>query len=88
MNKYIESDIHSGVVYLKCALMNIIHGLLNGEGTSYYIGNYISYNLFVDCLKELGFNTKYGSNSFEIPNEKGKNIIWGHNIIEIEDHGN
>ena len=29
-----------------------------------------------------------GKLEFEIPNEKGKNIIWGHNIIEIEDHGN
>lgn len=54
MNKYIKSDIHNGLVYLKCAIMNIFHALETKEINEYVL-NSISFYYIIKCAKERGW---------------------------------
>lgn len=55
MNKYIEYDIHNGVIQLKCAVMNILKSLELQEIDLYVFNPYISRNLIIDCMINLGW---------------------------------
>lgn len=75
MNKYIKYDLENGTICHKCAIMNILNALLKEEIDEYYIGPYVSYNLVVDCLKELDFNiSDYMASSFLIPDSDNEYI--------------
>ena len=77
MNKFIQSDIHNGTTYLKCAIMNILNDLVNEEILEFDCGPYIPYTLFIDCLIENGFDvTCCIDYLFKIPNKKDRYIKW------------
>ncbi len=76
MNKYVESDIHNGTVYFKCAIMNVLKSLLSGDTLSYNCGKYVPYRLFIKCLKEFGFEIEEYSEAFKIPNMENEYICW------------
>lgn len=79
MNKYIEYDIHNGVIQLKCAVMNILKSLELQEIDLYVFNPYISRNLIIDCMIDLGWiinDNIYTINSikFELI-DKERNLI-------------
>ena len=55
MNKYIKTDIKNAEVYMKSALMNVLHDIDSGEETEINLGQNISWNLFCNCLIESGW---------------------------------
>ena len=55
MNKFIEYDIHNGIILLKCAIMNILDALDKMEIDSYEFGPYISPILIKECMGQLGW---------------------------------
>lgn len=50
MNKYIESDIHNGTVYLKCAVMNVLHAIENNK-IKEFIFETISLAFLIKCAE-------------------------------------
>ena len=59
MNKFIEYDIHNGITLLRCAIMNVLNALDSQEINEYNFGEYISYNLIENCLKESNWKLDY-----------------------------
>lgn len=55
MNKFIEYDIHNGIILLRCAVMNILNALDNMEIDSYEFGPYISPMLIEECMGQSGW---------------------------------
>ena len=55
MNKFIEYDIHNGIILLRCAVMNILNALDNMEIDSYEFGPYISPMLIEECMRQSGW---------------------------------
>lgn len=55
MNKFIEYDIHNGIILLRCAIMNILKSLDSMEIDSYTFGPNISIHLVIQCMYENGW---------------------------------
>ena len=56
MDKYIESDLHNGLVYLRCAIMNMIDVLVsNEECKEISYEKYIPFSLVRECFEDLGY---------------------------------
>lgn len=55
MNKFIEYDIHNGLIQIRCAIMNILDALDSMEIDSYEFSPYISHNLIKECMKQSGW---------------------------------
>lgn len=55
MNKFIETDIISGIKLLTCAVSNILNGLDSMEIDSFKFGPYISSSLVEKCMIDLGW---------------------------------
>ena len=53
MNKFIEYDIHNGIIQIRCAIMNILDALDKMEIDSYKFGPYISPMLIEECMSQL-----------------------------------
>lgn len=61
MNKFIEYDIHNGIILLRCAVMNILNALDNMEMDSYIFGPNISIHLVIECMYNAGWKEIQGS---------------------------
>ena len=55
MNKFIEYDIHNGIIQMRCAIMNILDALDKMEIDSYEFGPYISPMLIEECMRQSGW---------------------------------
>jgi len=55
MNKFIEYDIHNGIIQMRCAIMNILDALDKIEIDSYEFGPYISSMLIEECMRQSGW---------------------------------
>ena len=60
MNKFIEYDIHNGIILLRCAIMNILNALDNMEIDSYVFGPNISISLVIKCMYNAGWKEIQG----------------------------
>ena len=72
MNKYIESDIEQGLKYLKCAIMNSLSAIEEGETDHIVLGEHVPFSLIVQCAEERNWkedpNMDFGdwTNGWEI----------------------
>ena len=55
MNQYIESDIHNGITFLKCAVMNMLHELETDKCSSIKFPFELSDEFIKQCLDERGW---------------------------------
>lgn len=55
MHKFIESDVHNGLTYLKCAIMNALWDIEEGHETKITLGKYVPFSFVIDCAKERGW---------------------------------
>lgn len=55
MHKFIESDVHNGLTYLKCAIMNALWDIEEGHETEIVLGKYVPFSLLVECAEQRGW---------------------------------
>lgn len=55
MNRFIETDITNGLLYIKAAIMNALYELDNGDETELSLNTYVPYLLIRDCLDSSGW---------------------------------
>ena len=55
MNKFIEYDIHNGLIQIRCAIMNILDALDSMELDSYVFGPDISLHTVTKCMYDTGW---------------------------------
>ena len=54
-SKYIESDIHNGLTFLKCAIMNALADIESGERLEIDLGDYVPFSYVVKCAEDRGW---------------------------------
>lgn len=75
MREYIKYDIHNGRIHLKCAIMNVLNELKEGNDTEYSFDCDMPLDLIKSCCIESGFcfeNSQDGILTFKYNN---KNLI-------------
>lgn len=65
MNKFINTDLNDSVLLQKCAIMNILADLENGEEDYYDLGEYASTRLVFECIKSLNWKSKNDRYTFK-----------------------
>lgn len=55
MNKFIEYDVHNGILQLKCAIMNALNDIESGNETLINLGEHIPFSLILECVQDLGW---------------------------------
>lgn len=60
MNKFIESDIKTGLQYLKVGIMNALSDIEKGECDNVILGDYVPFSLVVKCAEERGWKEYEG----------------------------
>ncbi len=55
MNKYIKTDIETGLSYLRLGIMNALSAIEEGEATEITLGHHVPFSLVVKCATSRGW---------------------------------
>lgn len=55
MNKYIKTDIETGLSYLRLGIMNALSAIEEGEVTEITLGEHVPFSLVVNCAIHRGW---------------------------------
>lgn len=80
MNKFIEHDIHNGLILLRCAVMNILEAINSEEIDYWRFNEFISTNLITQCMLDNGWI--YKNETWYNP--KDKKFTFNNSILEIK----